>query len=37
MMIDAAVDYLPSPMDVNGGKVIVMDVDEKEKTEEIAI
>lgn len=37
MMIDAAVDYLPSPMDVNGGKVIVMDVDDKEKTEEIAI
>ncbi|MDD5212967.1 MAG: elongation factor G [Candidatus Gracilibacteria bacterium] len=37
MMIDAAVDYLPSPMDVNGGKVIVMDVDDKEKTEEISI
>jgi len=36
-MIDAAVDFLPSPMDVNNGIVTVMDPDEKEKTEEIPV
>ncbi|MDD4151756.1 MAG: elongation factor G [Candidatus Gracilibacteria bacterium] len=37
MMIDAAVDFLPSPMDVNKGIITVMDPDDKEKTEEIPV
>ena len=37
MVIDAAVAFLPSPMDVNEGKLTVMDVDNKEETEEIAV
>jgi len=31
MVIDAAVEYLPSPMDVNNGELTVKDVDTKEE------
>lgn len=34
-MIDSAVDYLPSPMDVNEGMILAMDPDDLEKTEQI--
>ncbi len=37
MVIDAAVEYLPSPIDVNDGLVTVTDVDNPEKTEEIKV
>lgn len=37
MVIDAAVEYLPGPLDVNEWKLIVMDADDKEKTKEIAV
>lgn len=37
LMIDAACDYLPSPVDVNNGILVVMDPDDKEKTEEIKV
>ncbi len=37
MVIDAAVEYLPSPIDVNEWKLIVMDVDDAEKTEELEV
>ncbi len=37
MVIDAAVEYLPSPIDVNEGKLEVMDIDDPEKTEEIEV
>jgi len=31
MVIDAAVEFLPSPMDVNEGTMSVMDIDTKEE------
>jgi elongation factor G len=37
MVIDAAVDYLPSPMDVNEGILTVSDVDDIEKIEEVKV
>ncbi len=37
MVIDAAVDFLPSPLDVNGGMITVTDVDDPEKTEQIPV
>ena len=37
LVIDAAVEFLPSPLDINNGKLTVMDVDDKEKTEELQI
>ncbi len=37
LVIDAAVDFLPSPIEVNDWKLTVMDIDDKEKTEEIKI
>jgi len=37
MVIDAAVDFLPSPLDVNNGKMTVMDIDDTEKTQEIEV
>lgn len=37
MVIDAAVAYLPSPIDVNNGILTVKDVDDAEKTEEIKV
>ena len=37
MVIDAGCAYLPSPLDVNEGKLVVMDPDDKEKTEEIEV
>ncbi len=37
LMIDAACDYLPSPLDVNNGIVTVMDPDDKEITEDIKV
>jgi elongation factor G len=36
-MIDAACDYLPSPKDVNNGVLTVMDIDDREITEEIIV
>jgi elongation factor G len=36
-MIDAACDYLPSPMDVNNGMLTVMDPEDKEITEDIKV
>ncbi|MFA5917318.1 MAG: elongation factor G [Candidatus Gracilibacteria bacterium] len=37
LMIDAACDYLPSPMDVNNGVLTVMDPDDKEIKEDIKV
>jgi elongation factor G len=37
MVIDAAVEYLPGPLDVNNGILTVTDVDDEEKTEEIKV
>jgi elongation factor G len=37
MVIDAAVAYLPGPLDVNNGMLTVTDIDDSEKTEEIAV
>ena len=37
MVIDAAVAFLPSPVDVNNGMLTVMDIDDKEQTEEIKV
>jgi len=37
MVIDAAVDYLPSPLEVSGGHIEVSDVDDDDKKEEIAV
>jgi elongation factor G len=37
MVIDAAVEYLPGPLDVNDGILVVSDVDDLEKTEEIKV
>lgn len=37
LVIDAACDYLPSPMDVNNGVLTVMDPDNKEETRQINI
>jgi elongation factor G len=37
MVIDAAVDFLPSPVDVNGGVIEVTDVEDAEKTEKIKV
>ncbi|MDD3302595.1 MAG: elongation factor G [Candidatus Gracilibacteria bacterium] len=37
LMIDAACDYLPSPVDVNNGIITVMDPDDAEITEEIKV
>jgi len=37
MVIDAAVEYLPSPMDVNNGKLTVKDIDTLEPLKDIAV
>ena len=37
MVIDAAVAYLPSPLDVNDGILTVSDIDDTEKTEQIKV
>ena len=37
MIIDAAVDYLPHPLDVKDGVLTVTDIDDNEKTEEIKV
>ena len=37
MVIDAAVDYLPGPLDVNEGMIEVTDVDDDQKTENIKV
>jgi len=37
MVIDAAVDFLPGPLDVNNGHLTVMDIDDTEKTQEIEV
>ena len=37
MIIDAAVDYLPGPLDVNDGILTVTDIDDSEKTEDIKV
>jgi elongation factor G len=37
MVIDAAVEYLPSPIDVNEGKIAVKDVDTGEFKKEIPV
>ncbi len=37
MVIDAAVAYLPSPIEVNEGMLTVTDIDDAEKTEEIKV
>lgn len=37
MVIDAAVDYLPSPLDVNEGKMFVKDIDSWEILKTIAV
>jgi hypothetical protein len=37
MVIDAAVEYLPSPLDVNEGKMDVKDIDTKEKLKTIDV
>ncbi len=37
MVIDAAVDYLPSPIDVNEGKIDAKDIDSWEITKQISV
>ena len=37
MVIDAAVEYLPGPLDVNNGVITVKDPDDAEKTEDIKV
>jgi len=37
MVIDAAVDFLPSPVDVTNGMITVTDPDDSEKTEDIKV
>ena len=37
MVIDAAVEYLPGPLDVNEGIVTVKDPDDLEQTEDIKV
>ncbi|MCH8518533.1 elongation factor G [Candidatus Gracilibacteria bacterium] len=37
MVIDAAVEYLPGPLDVSGGVITVKDPDDLEKTEDIKV
>ncbi len=37
MVIDAAVELLPSPIDVNNGMITVSDLDDDEKTEDIKV
>jgi len=37
MVIDAGCDYLPSPLDVNEGKLTVMNPDNKEETEDFEV
>jgi elongation factor G len=37
MVIDAATEYLPSPMDVNEGLISVKDVDTKEEIKKIPV
>jgi elongation factor G len=37
MVIDAAVEYLPSPMDVNEGMISVKDIDTKEEIKKIPV
>lgn len=37
LVIDAAVAYLPWPLDVNNGMLTVMDIDDREVTEEIKV
>lgn len=37
MVIDAAVEFLPSPVDVADGEIMVTDVDDAEKTEKIKV
>ena len=37
MVIDAAVEYLPGPLDVNNGILTVTDIDDEEKKEEIKV
>jgi len=37
MVIDAAVEYLPGPLDVNEGVINVKDPDDLEKTEDIKV
>ena len=37
MVIDAAVAYLPGPLDVNAGMLTVSDIDDAEKTEDIQV
>jgi elongation factor G len=37
LMIDAAVEYLPSPIDRDNGNITVMDENDYEKTEEIKV
>jgi elongation factor G len=37
MIIDAAVDYLPHPLDVKDGMLTVTDIDDTEKTEDIKV
>jgi len=37
MVIDAAVEYLPGPLDVNDGIMTVTDIDDNEKTEDIKV
>jgi elongation factor G len=37
MIIDAAVDYLPHPLDVKDGVLTVTDIDDSEKIEEIKV
>jgi elongation factor G len=37
MVIDAAVEYLPSPLDVNDGKISAKDIETGETIKEISI
>ena len=37
LVIDAACEYLPSPLDVNNGIITVMDPEDTEKTEDIQV
>ncbi len=37
MVIDAAVEFLPGPLDVNEGKLTVKDIDDIEKTKDIKV
>jgi elongation factor G len=37
MVIDAAVDFLPSPLDVNEGMISVKDIDTKEEIKKIPV